>query len=191
MAVHSYARSSSGGNFRKSKLKKIGAWLLGILVVILACGGVFALFGGNLSFEAFEKTRNKHNLIEIGADTNYIETMNTNRGVQVTVKEDGTIKLSGKATSSGNVKVTTLTLDSGTYTLSGLESEIDEFQLYAQYGVGDLAIAGTDTATFTLSSRQTVDILISWSEDHVFNVFTGNTVRPVLVAGDKAGEFYD
>lgn len=169
----------------KRTFKKIGAWLLGILCVALACAGVFALFGGS-----FGRERNPDNLIEIGEDSGYIETHNTNRGVKVDVEDDGTIKLSGKATCDYSVKVATLVLDPGTYTISGLDSVVDEFELYAQYGVDDLAISGTDNATFTLDQMQSVDIMISWSDEHNFHAFSGRTVRPVLVEGKTAGEFF-
>ena len=162
-----------------------------ILVIIGAILLVAALALGICSaFNLFPRERNEANLIDISAE-NYIETHNTARGVKVKVDEDGIIKLSGKATSANSVTVATVALKAGTYTLSGVnDPNIDEFGMRVMYGDGNIAMAGTESATFTLAADETVTIILYWCEDYNFNFNANSTVKPVLVEGEVAGEFY-
>ena len=167
----------------KKILKIVGI----VLVAVMLLGvGLFA-FNGGLT-DAFDRDKNEDNLIKV--DTSYIKTHNTNRGVEITVKDNGVIKLSGKATSDYSVKVASVKLAAGTYTISGLdEPDINRFWMYVQHSGGE-AIAGTDGASFTLNAEETVVIYLSWAEDYNFNLFNENTVRPVIVEGKEAGSFY-
>ncbi|MBE6576533.1 MAG: hypothetical protein E7653_00155 [Ruminococcaceae bacterium] len=141
-------------------------------------------------FNLFPRERNEANLIDITAE-DYIKTHNTARGVKVKVDDNGLIKLSGKATSANSVTVATVALKAGTYTLSGVsEPNIDEFGMRIMYGNGNIAMAGTDSATFTLAADETVSIILYWCEDYNFAFNSNSTVKPVLVEGETAGEFY-
>lgn len=167
----------------KKILKIVGIVLASVMLLGF---GVSAFGGGN--FDVFDREKNDKNLVKV--DESYIKTHNTNRGVEIDVKDNGVIKLSGKATSDYSVKVASVKLAAGTYTISGLdEPDINEFWMYVQHSGGQ-AISGTDGATFTLNAEETVTIMLAWAEDYNFNLFNENTVRPVIVSGDEAGSFY-
>ena len=162
--------------------------MLKIAGIVMLCAivsvGAVTLSGG------INKELNPDNLIDINGE-GYIKSQNTARGVEIDVDEDGIIKLSGKATSSGTVTVATVELQPGTYTLSGVENpNIDEFGMRLQYGSGDVAFADTQSATFEITAVETVSIIIYWADDYSFNMFTNKKVMPVLVSGKTAGSFY-
>ncbi len=170
--------------------KKFG-WLkiVALVMVGFLLGGIFMNFTGTETKNPFKKELNENNLIEV--DSTYIKTQDTNRGVKIKVADDGTIKLSGKATSDLVVTVATVSLEPGWYTLSGLESpDINKFYLYGVYGVSGQAISGTDSAVFEITEPTDIVIKLSWTEDVSFNIFTDNKIQPVLVEGKTAGAFY-
>lgn len=176
-------------NNPKKKRKLLGVLkivALSLVAATLLGVGLFAFSGGFA--DAFGKDRNKNNLITM--DTTYIKTHNTNRGVEIDVDENGVIKLSGKATSDYSVKVASVKLAAGTYTISGLnEPDLNEFYMYVQHSGGQ-AISGTNGATFTLNAEETVTVYLEWADEYNFNLFNKSTVRPVIVEGKEAGSFY-
>ena len=150
----------------------VGAFVLALITCLMAVINVFGI--------DFKKEVNPDNLIVVGDA--YIKDLDTNRGVKIDVKDDGTIKLRGKATSDYNVTVTSLTLKAGTYKFSGLKNpDLNEFYMYVSYGAGQ-AISGTDSATFTLDAETVVSVVLTWKNGYNFsNFFNVNTVRPELV----------
>ena len=176
-------------NYNNKQRKSGDVWkMVGIIVVSVLSTCML------LSVVSFAKTTfagevNPHNLIKV--DETYIKTQNTNRGVEIEVEKDGTIELSGKATSDHVVTIATVSLEPGWYTLSGLESpDLNEFYLYGVYGVSGQAIAGTDSAVFEVTAPTDIVIKLSWTEDVSFNWFTDHKIQPVLVEGKVAGDFY-
>ena len=165
---------------------------LQIIGIILASAALSTICLGALGGEItnpLEKDRNPDNLLVV--DENYIESQNNNHGVEIDVAENGTIKLSGEATSDWSLKITELKLPAGTYTLSGMEDpNVDECYLYLNYG-NSQAIAGTESATFTIDDEMTVSVNLSWKEGTKFNLFNYHKIQPVLVEGETAGSFYE
>ncbi len=182
---------ASYNNYESNKTKRKAKGFLRTAGIVLTAALLAAGIMSAVSFakDKLAKDRNEDNLITV--DENYIKTHNTNRGVEVEVKEDGTIKLSGEATSDYVVTVATVNLKAGTYTISGLENpDVNKFYLYAAYGTGGSAIAGTSNATFTLTTDQTVTIRLSWVDGMEFGKIFDTKIQPVLVSGEVAGDFY-
>ena len=171
--------------------KRWGYKILAIVSLILIVAAVLSL--GLLAYKGSFKDlfgeRNKNNLIE--KDSSYVVSLDTNRGVDVKVNDNGVIKLSGKATSAYDLRVTSVKLPAGTYTISSgmKDPNVDECWLYVEYSTG-MAIADTLTATFTLTQEETVVVHFAWNDECNFNIFSENVVRPVIVEGKDVGEFY-
>ena len=164
--------------------------IIAVLLAMTATLGLLHLSGFELKApsEWFSGERNPNNLIKI--DDSYIKTQDTNRGVEIKVADDGTIRLYGEASEDYAVKVATVSLEAGTYTLSGMDDvDVTKFYMYLVAN-GETVIAGTSDATFTLTGATTVDITLSWAKDYDFGTIFGTKVMPVLVKGETVGEFY-
>lgn len=173
--------------FPKIRLKDI---VLVILAVMLALAGV-SVFGGVKYSTDFKRDINPDNLINVNTP-GYIKSMKTGHGVEIDVDENGVIKLSGKATKAYSVTVATVTLDAGTYTISGVKNSdsLDDFALRVDLPGGEAAWADTENDTFTLTQAETVTVVLQWSDEYKFNFLTNNKVEPVLVKGEEPGSFY-
>ena len=187
------SRNDYEANKKKRRGKRFWSVLGGFLALLLCCTAVMTGISyatkGFTKTSWFDNTRNPDNLIVL--DDSYIKTMDTNRGVEIDVKEDGTIKLSGEASSDYTVVVATVNLEPGKYTFSGMDDPvIPDCYLYLTYGVAGQAIAGTENATFELDSAQNVVIKLTWKEGTKFNWLNVNKIQPVLVEGTKSGSFY-
>lgn len=181
-----------GSNKSKRGWRMVGICALCTCLAILGASLVGFISGGFSEKNPtnwFDKDRNPDNLLKVN-DT-YVKTHNTNRGIDVKVDKNGVIKMSGKATSASSFTVQTVTLSAGTYTISGLANpNIDEFSMYAIYSEsGDRAYADTESATFTISEETSVQVVISWAKDYKISL-ANQTIKPVLVKGETAGEFY-
>jgi len=179
----------------KKRIKNIALSLLLVLALVLPMGMIVSSGAAEwkdanpVSWFAFDV--NPDNLISPENVENYVKSGDTNRGLKYKVNDNGKIVFSGKATSAGTLAVCTVNLDPGTYTLSGIKNpNVDVFSLYASYGTtGQIAFADTDSATFVIDTPQTVNIIVAWDSD--FNPsLLNNTLKPVLVKGDVAGDFY-
>lgn len=173
--------------FSRSGFKSV---IIIALAVMLAMAGV-SIFGGVKYSTDIGADLNPDNLIDAKAE-GYIDDMNTGYGVKIKVDDEGVIKLSGKASDSYSVNIASVELEAGTYTISGLSNtdSINDCALLVSYGNGGAAFAGTDSATFTLTETQTVTVKLQWAEDYWFSFLNNGTVKPVLVKGDTAGDFY-
>ena len=158
---------------------------IAIILAIAVCGGIFGAMAMN-AMPSLEKETNPDNLIKA---ENYLikDGEDNGRGVKLTVKDDGTIKMTGKATSDDTFIIDELTLEPGTYTISGVDSKLDGVGLKAVFGANE-HYAGLNSDTFVLESATTVQIVLYAAED---SVSVSRTVRPVLVEGTAAGEFYE
>ena len=185
--------NSNRSNGKKHVFKSLLRWIaLALVSATLAAVMVFA-FGG-LKFEnPFNKDINPENLINVNTP-GYIKSMQTGHGVEIEVDKYGVISLSGKATDNFSVTVATVTLDPGTYTISGIKdaSSVDKFALRVNYSNGGVAFAGIDGKdSFTLVEAETVTVTLQWCEEYNFYIFNPNSkVEPVLVKGDTAGNMY-
>ena len=154
---------------------------------------VFALLGG-IAVATFSslRERNPDNLLTV--DENYIRDKKTGYGLEVKVDDNGIIKLKGQSSRNEELIVQTVKLAAGTYTISGIEKpELDKVVLQATWGTGNIAYAGLDSATFTLDAEYevTVAIVIEGTEDGENTIdWQNKTIKPVLVKGDVAGEFW-
>lgn len=172
-------------NFKsKGKIKKI-LKIVGIVAVVALIGGMA------LSLVNNSRQRNDDNLIKV--DDTYIQSQKTNYGLEVTVENDGTIKLKGNTSANEELPVQTLTLPAGTYTISGINKvDLSKMTLCAKWG-GNVAHAGTGSETFTLENETevTISIIIEAAEDGESTIaFENRIIRPVLVEGEEPGEFY-
>ena len=173
---------------RKRKTSYAIKIIAAILAVALLCGVGVVLFSNG-----FLQKRNDKNLI--GPDSeNYIKTQGTKYGVDVEVKEDGTIKLKGNPSGNIELVVDTVELEAGTYTLSAIkEPDLASVTLSAQWNVTNFCYAGFGDEvlddTFTLTEKTTVSVILSIQSEAEI-AYANRTIRPVLVSGDTAGDFY-
>ena len=164
--------------FTKRNIKRLAA-----VVVIALLGGVIgSMAANNISFE---KDLNENNIIKY-EDYSLQTITNNGKGVELTVKDDGTLKLNGKATSDDEYTVAAYTLEAGTYTISGCDSKIDGAGLMVRFGTNE-HYAGLSSDTFVLEAETTVYIIVYVKED---TVCLFKTIRPVLVKGEEPGDFY-
>ena len=167
----------------KNKTKRIMK-RIGMIVAIVILGGLvgsFALIAAN----GFNRDVNPNNRITVGY---VIEDNDTNgRGIDVSVDDDGVIRLNGKATSDDEFSVCFLTLEPGVYTISGLKSELDGVSLKAVYDGNKSAVSGLKNDTFVIENLSSVEIVISVKEG---TWCWNKTIRPVLVEGDEPGEWW-
>ena len=178
---------------KKEKSTKKKGFLKWLLIIV---GGVLALaLLGGLASVGLEslKERNPANLLTV--DEGYLVDTNTAYGLSVDVDSDGVIKFDGQSSRRDEIFVKTLTLEPGVYTLSGINKvDITKMDLRATWGNGNVASAGTDSAIFELTetTEVTVSIVIAASNSEVGNtiVWQNKTIKPVLVKGINAGDFY-
>ena len=163
----------------KRTLKRIA--LVALIAILGGVVGSFAVSGSSM----FDRDLNPDNLIKV---ENYVvqDKDDNGNGVDVKVDDDGVIKLNGKATADDEYIVTELVLEPGEYTLSGFKSDKSKVGLKATFGTSE-HYAGTSSDTFVLESSTTVTIVVYVAEDHYC---LNTTIKPVLVTGDEAGEFY-
>ena len=169
--------------FNSQKAKRIAKRVALVLVAALVGGVMGSMVTTNGGI--FNRDLNEDNLIKA---ENYLvkDEDDNDKGITVTVKEDGTIKLNGTAKEDDEYTVAEVVLQPGTYTISGVKSDKDGYGLKAVFGTNE-HFAGTKTETFTVTTATTVSIVIYAVED---TFCLNTTIRPVLVAGDEAGEFY-
>ena len=169
---------------RKKFWKGLGIGVAIVAVLALICG--VAAVGISSRLE-----RNPDNLIKF--DENYIRDTKTNYGLEVKVDDNGVIKLKGETTSNEELIIQTVTLPAGQYTISGIaKPNLAKMVLRATWGAGEEAFADLGSATFTLEEETdvTVSIVIHGSEDENTIEWANRTIKPVIVKGDTAGDFY-
>ena len=167
--------------FKKRRLPRWANNLICVLAAVLICTGLYALDNREV---------NPDNLIKV---ENYsIKTEKTKVGIDVDVKDDGRISLSGKATADYKAAVVTLQLNPGEYTLGGCNSQIGEKGLVIEYN-GISHYAGVDDedegATFTITEDQgsvSATVYVFVDED----VRVLQTIKPTLAKGDEEISFY-
>lgn len=176
------------------KTKRIITYVGIILAAVLVCSFVGKISGGfTKDVEDWQlRERNEDNLLK---GTSF-EDYDNGDGITLEAKKDGTIVIDGTYLGKEEnivIPVESVNLGAGTYTLSGaakgsnytyyVRAEYKDANGASVYAVGDFA----NTATFTLTSAQQVNISIVIFPEVEFN---NVNVRPVLVVGNEAGDFY-
>ena len=157
---------------------------IGMILLIAILGGLIASFALTVA-DGFERELNPDNLmpaeylIEDG-DTNGV-------GIDISVNDDGVIKLNGKATSDDEYSVCFITLKPGTYTISGIKSNLDGVALKVLYNGNMSAVSGLMDDTFVIETETTVEVVITVAEG---TWCINKTIKPVIVEGEKPGDFY-
>ena len=172
------------------KIKKSTWKTIGIIVAIVALGALLLSIG--IPFINSMRDRNPANLIKTG--DGYLKSKVTDYGLEVKVDENGAIHFDGQTSRNELLTVQTVTLGAGTYTISGIKDvDISKMYLAAKWGEGNIAYAGTESATFVLDAETEVTVVINifGTEDGENTISWANrTVLPVLVQDDEPGDFY-
>ena len=178
---------------KKEKTKKKKGFIKWILIILSALLGLSLLVGLASVGLSSLRERNPANLLTV--DEGYIGDMVTLYGLTVDVDADGVIKFDGQSSGNDLFVVKRLTLDPGVYTISGINKvDVTKMDLYVTWGNGNIAQAGTSSATFELTEKTevSVEIFVAASNDEVGKtiVWQNKTIKPVLVKGSLAGDFY-
>ena len=184
--------SKSNYNGRSRRLPQWTLILLSVLVSCLVLTTVGALSTGFTDWkvtEWFEKEVNPDNLIKV---ENYqIKSEKPNGGPEFEVKDDGTIKVSGKAANYREKVVASVTLEPGTYTIGGYKSDMEKMSLAIVFN-GEIHYAGDDSdvtgATFTVTETVVATVKLVIAKDT--NFLLSATVRPTLGNGSEEIDFY-
>jgi len=182
--------SKSNENYKSKRTSKtIGVVLAIILATTFLVSSLGFLSDGFIESNPLEwvnRDLNEDNLI---SKEDYVikDDQDDNKGIKVSVNDDGIIKLNGKATSDNTFTVVELDLLPGTYTISGLKST-DDYGLTVVGGTQINAKAGGSSETFTVETAQRVAVQIYVKEGT--RLFY-KTVKPVLVMDDEPGSFYE
>lgn len=120
-----------------------------------------------------------------------METQKLANGLDIKVDEDGVIKISGKASEDYEGVVAILTLDPGTYTIGGYNTDLGKAGMKAVVN-GAPHYAGVSNssngATFTIEETTSVSIVLFVKKDAHFLIST--TFEPTLAEGSTAIDFY-
>ena len=170
-------------NFKKKKQKSFAMKIVAaIFIIALLCGFITFAFSNG-----FLRDRNEENLISLEG---YIVDQKDLYGIELDVKDDGVIKIKGDTKENVDFCINYLYLDPGTYTLSGIaDPNLGSITLNARFN-DEVAYAGDKTGTFTLSERTLVYIYLSIVECEEGISWVNRTIRPCLVEGNEAGDFY-
>lgn len=175
---------------KKSTIKMIAIVAVACLAMVFF-GNITDGFQTNLK-DASLRPRNPDNLLsgEYGWKD---DVYNVGDGYKLSAKNDGSIVITGEYTGtdgSASIVLEKVTLAAGTYTLSGAPNGGNAtYLLKVTYGsnnvIGDF---GAEGGTFTLSSSTEVTLQLVLYPEHEF---LRTTVRPVIVEGSEAGDFYE
>lgn len=175
----------------KPRTKRIIAFAAAVLVITMILSVLGSLSDGFQNWDTATwqlRDRNEDNLLS-GNFTDY----NKGDGITATAKNDGTIILDGEYKGSADnivIPVETLSLPKGTYTFTGAPNgSTSTYNLQLTYNSGsDVVYADFDGNTFTIpdgGATVTVQIVV-YPDCKINNV----RIRPVLVEGSEAGDFY-
>ena len=174
------------------KRNKKSIIVIGVSVVLasLVCSFLGGISEGFTNWEdATLRERNEANLL-----TGEFADYNNGDGVTASSRTDGTIILGGKNGTDNviEIPVESVTLAPGEYTISGApDGGNSTYHIAVKYVDGDgatkTAISDFNAKTFTLTTNQTVELVIVIHPD--VNV-KGVGIKPVLVKGAEVGDFY-
>lgn len=132
-----------------------------------------------------KKELNPDNLIKLPYLLETEKTVSMEEGVEITVNDDGSIKVKGenKTTSDIEVEICKVKLAAGTYTFTSGVNGCSASRYYLKAGNH---YADFNTNTFILSAEEELTVKLVIKPDESINV----TFKPVIVAGEKSGSFY-
>ena len=184
--------SKSNYNGRSRRLPQWALILLSVLASCLVLTTVGALSTGFTDWkvtEWFEKEVNPDNLLKVEGYT--IKSEKLNSGLEFDVDEDGVIKVSGKSSEECEKVVAHITLEPGTYTIGGYDSDANKMSLAIVVNA-EIHYAGdtsdTSGATFTVTETTAATVKLVIAKDT--NFLLAQTVRPTLVKGSNEIDFY-
>lgn len=164
--------------------------IIAIVLLVLAIAGISALATWTEGFTAWDlKELNEENLVNVA---NYDATFDTADydDLDIEVDEDGVITIEGenKGAEDLKIKVATVSLTKGEYTISSGAKGTDDKTYYMSIIIGDKEIIADDgeDSTFKVETEDTFDIYITVCDGEEIDT----TLKPVVVEGDKAGSFY-
>ena len=175
-----------------TKSRRLPLWvklLLTSLATILAVTLLGSLTTGFTDWNAsswFDKEVNEENLIKV--DDYLLKSKKPGNGLEFKVDDYGVIKVTGKASEEYVAEVTTLTLQADEYTIGGYESNANSATLRVKLASGEIYVAGTESATFTVSQATTATVEIVIAKD--VNFIVASTFCPTLAVGDEEIDFF-
>lgn len=158
-----------------------------IILIVCALGALtsgFTKFGISDIKDKFEKKRNPDNLILLD-NVSLKDKKSATSDVEYTVDKLGAVTLKGKATADEEITYGSVTLEPGTYTLTGAENgKNDTYTLGLMVGVQFMR---SDSGTIVITTKGTYSVVI-----RVFKGanFLSTKITPALVSGDEAIDFY-
>ena len=155
-----------------------------IIAVVALLGTLSSGFTDWKVSEWLDRDRNPDNLIQTEDIT--LKSGKHSSGVEIKVKDDGSIVLNGKAGVDAEVTYCTVALSAGDYVLSGAESGSSS-TYYLATTVSSNAVMGDFPGTFTVSDQTTLTIKLVIKEG---TSFFNTTIRPVVNEGSDAADFY-
>lgn len=169
--------------------KRIIILIVSILLVVLAVSAIgFATNGFSKDKDTWGITQvNEDNLFK--ADEYSIESANTGDGYEVTVSDDGEIKIKGTNNSGAEVRlaVQEIKLAAGTYTFTSGVSSTSKGSYCMMITDGTSTYyADFSGNTFDISAEGTFTAYIVIQDEATVNV----TFKPVIVEGETAGSFF-
>lgn len=169
------------------------------LIIVLLVVGVVILTGLlGFATNGFTETNpenwelyslNKDNYFKVGDYT--LKTMNSGSGFNITVTDQGQIKVSGKneTETAAEIEVQTIVLPAGTYTFSSgaKGTSLPGYNMCLKDGGSKVYYSDFgDTSTFTLEAETTLTAYINIGADKTCNV----TFSPVVIEGKESGSFF-
>ena len=178
-------------------MKRIKVTWLGVfafaMIIILAVTFIGRITGGFTKDweDVTLRERNPSNLLS-GTYGWTNDKYNVGDGITITASKDGTLVLDGEykgASEKVIIPLETVSLSAGTYTISGAPDGGNySYYLCATYNESTvIADFGAENGTFTLTQPSTVTINLVCFGDSKFDDIK---IRPVLVDGTEAGEFF-
>ena len=165
--------------------------LIVIIVAVLAAVFISTLIGTMTNgfedvFNPEEWNRKDVNTDNFISKENYlIKTMSYPNGLEVTVKDNGLIRVTGENKDSENavIEICKVTLPAGTYTFTSGDSGTSASKYYLK--AGDY-YADFNNNTFTLAEETELTVSISVLKGEEVSA----TFSPVIVEGEKEGSFF-
>ena len=169
--------------------KRILLIVLCVLAVVLAVSAIgFATNGFDKETDNWGITQlNEKNLFKV--DSYAIESQNTGDGYDVTVSDDGEIKITGKNESGSEVKlvVQEIKLAAGEYTFTSGVSGTSKNGYCMMLSDGTTTYyADFSNNTFEINAEATFTAYIVIQDEVTVNA----TFKPVIVEGAESGSFY-
>ena len=183
--------------FKKKKFTRIVAAILGFVLVVGAVSFIGKKtngFADDITLESLlQRDLNPDNLYTYDSVLDMVkETSNTGLGFTVEVKKDGSIVANGKyrGEETALLPIAKVHLEAGVYTMTtGANTNQFEYFLALSSSHQESGVVGyfDFENTVTIETEGDYYILCGVAPETEFN---NNVLRPVIVKGTEAGEFY-